>query len=235
MPVEASKHLGMGAVFHDIGKVEIPDKILRKTEPLTKPEQSFLELHCEYGLDIAKKAGLSKQAAEMVMQHHEFVDGSGYPGKLKAEKISPLTKVVSIVNAYDNLCNPTNLADALTPHEALSQMFAVKRNKFDAGMLKVFIHCMGVYPPGSIVQLSNEMQGMVISVNSSKPLKPCVLVYDPDIPKEEAVIVDLEQDSDLSIRKSIRPGQLSREVYQYLNPRKRVTYYFDPKKQNERG
>jgi HD-GYP domain-containing protein (c-di-GMP phosphodiesterase class II) len=225
----------MGAMFHDIGKLEIPDKILRKTEPLTKPEQSFLELHCEYGLDIATKAGLSKQAAEMVMQHHEFVDGSGYPGKLKAEKISPLTKVVSIVNAYDNLCNPINLADALTPHEALSQMFAVKRNKFDAAMLKVFIHCMGVYPPGSIVQLANEMQGMVISVNSSKPLKPCVLVYDPDIPKEEAVIVDLEQDSDLSISKSIRPGQLSREVYQYLNPRKRVTYYFDPKKQNERG
>lgn len=230
---EEIQHLGMGAMFHDIGKVEIPDKILRKIEPLTKPEQSFFELHCEYGFDLANKVGLSKQAAEIVMNHHECVDGSGYPGKFKAEKISALCKVVSIVNIYDNLCNPVCLADALTPHEALSQMFALKRSKFDAAALKAFIHCLGVYPPGSVVQLSNEMTGMVVSVNSAKPLKPDVLVYDPDIPKEEAVIVSLEHEKDLSISKSIRPGQLPREVYQYLNPRKRVTYYFDPKKQNE--
>lgn len=233
MGEEESKDLGVGAMFHDIGKVEIPPKILMKTDPLTKSEQSFLELHCEYGQDIAVKAGLSKQAVEIVMQHHECADGSGYPGKLKADKISPLTKVVSIVNVYDNLCNPVNLADALTPHEALSQMFAVKRNKFDAVALKAFIHCLGVYPPGSIVQLSNDMIGMVVSVNSAKPLKPNILVYDPDIPKDEAVIINLEREADLNISKSMRPGQLPREVYQYLNPRKRVTYYFDPKKQNE--
>lgn len=233
MKEEECKHLGMGAVFHDIGKVEIPNTILMKVDPLTKSEQTFFEMHCEYGLDIAGKAGFSKQAAAIVMQHHECVDGSGYPGKLKADKISALAKLVSIVNVYDNLCNPPILAHALTPHEALSQMFAVKRSKFDAVALKAFIHCLGVYPPGSVIQLSNEMLGMVLSVNSAKPLKPIVLVYDPDIPKDEAVIVDLEQESDLNISKSLRPGQLSREVYQYLNPRKRVTYYFDPKKQND--
>lgn len=233
MGEEETKHLGMGAVFHDIGKLEIPSRILMKTEPLNKPERSLFEMHCEYGMNITSKAGLSKQAIEIVMQHHEYVDGSGYPGKLKAEKISPLSKIVSIVNAYDNLCNPVCLADALTPHEALSQMFAIKRDKFDTEMLKAFIHCLGVYPPGSVVQLSNGMQGMVISVNTAKSLKPNVLVYDPGIPKEEAVIVNLEQESDLSISKSLRPGQLPREVHQYLNPRKHVTYYFDPKKRNE--
>ncbi len=230
---EESKCLGMGTLFHDIGKIEIPQKIRMKTEPLTKSEQSFLEMHCEYGLDIATKTGLSKRAADIVMQHHEFIDGSGYPGKLKAEKISPLSKIVSIVNVYDNLCNPHNLADALTPHEALSHMFAVKRNKFDLVALKAFIHCLGVYPPGSVVQLSNEMLGMVVSVNSDKPLKPNVLVYDPGIPNDEAVIISLAREEELSISKSLRPGQLPREIYQYLNPRKRVTYYFDPKKQNK--
>ncbi|HEU0188930.1 MAG TPA: HD domain-containing phosphohydrolase [Gallionella sp.] len=230
---EETIHLGMGAVFHDIGKMEIPGKILMKTEPLTKPEQSFYEMHCEYGLNLANKAGLPEQAAEIVMQHHEYVDGSGYPGKLKTKKISPLSRIVCIVNAYDNLCNPACLADALTPHEALSQMFAIKRDKFDAKMLKAFIRCMGVYPPGSVVQLSNGMLGMVVSGNTAKPLKPNVLVYDPSVPKEEAVIISLEQESDLSISKSLRPGQLPREAHQYLNPRKRVTYYFDPKKQNE--
>jgi putative nucleotidyltransferase with HDIG domain len=233
MGAEESRDLGMGAIFHDLGKVEIPPKILMKTDPLTKAEQSFFEMHCEYGLDIATKAGLSKQAADIVMQHHEYIDGSGYPGKLKADKISPLSKIVCIVNAYDNLCNPHRLADALTPHEALSHMFTAKRNKFDAVMLQAFIHCLGVYPPGTIVQLSNEMPGLVISANSARPLRPNVLVYDPCIPRDEAVIVNLEQESELSISRSLRPGQLPREVYQYLNPRKQVTYYYDQKKHND--
>jgi hypothetical protein len=112
-------------------------------------------------------------------------------------------------------------------------MFAVKRNKFDAVALQAFIHCLGVYPPGSIVQLSNEMLGLVISVNPASPLKPNVLVYDPGIPKDEAVIVSLERENDLSISKCLRPGELQNEVYQYLNPRKQVTYYYDSRKHNE--
>ncbi|MBZ0105641.1 MAG: DUF3391 domain-containing protein [Sulfuricella denitrificans] len=230
---EESRDLGMGALFHDLGKIEIPPKILMKTEPLTKSEQSFFEMHCEYGQDISIRAGLSKRAAEIVMQHHEYVDGSGYPAKLKTDRISLLSKIVCIVNVYDNLCNPHRLSDALTPHEALSHMFTVKRCKFDAVALQAFIHCLGVYPPGTIVQLSNEMLGLVVSANSAKPLKPNVLVYDPCIPKDEAVIVSLERENELSISKSLRPGQLPREVYQYLNPRKQVTYYYETKKPND--
>jgi hypothetical protein len=74
---------------------------------------------------------------------------------------------------------------------------------------------------------------VVISVNPSKPLKPNVLVYDPDIPRDESVIINMEKEVDLNISKSLRPRQLSREVFAYLNPRKRVTYYFDPKKQEQ--
>lgn len=234
MNAEDTHHLGMGAMFHDIGKTEIPPKILMKTDALTKAEQTFLELHCEYGVDIAKKVGISKQAQGIVMQHHEFVDGSGYPLKLAGAKMTPLAKIVSIVNFYDNLCNPVSLGDALTPYEALSQMFAFKRGKFEEVPLKAFIRSLGVYPPGSIVQLSNEMIGLVVSVNPSKPLKPNVLVYDPGIPKDEAVIVNLDRDPDLNITKNLRAAQLPREVYQYLSPRKRTTYYFDPQQSGDK-
>lgn len=230
---EQVHQLGMGAMFHDIGKTDIPQKILLKTEPLTKAEQSFFELHCEYGVKIGQKLGLSKEAVTIAMQHHEYADGSGYPNKLTGDKMTLLSRIVSIVNAYDNLCNPPVLANSLTPHEALSQMFAFKRGKFDEAPLKAFIRCMGVYPPGSIVQLSNDMFGLVTSVNPSKPLKPNVLVYDSEIPKDEAVIINLERETELNIAKSLRPNQLSREVYQYLSPRKHVTYYFDPKHQSE--
>lgn len=228
---EDSLQLGLGALLHDIGKLDIPSKILLKTGALNKAEQSFLQLHCEYGIKLAKPMKLSEAAQRIIHEHHEFCDGTGYPRQLKGEQLSPLSRVVCITNQYDNLCNPLNLADALTPHEALSKMFAQQRTRFDAVALKAFIRCLGVYPPGCIVQLSNEMIGLVLAVNPNKPLRPTVIVHDPDVPKEEAVIIDLEQDTDLNISKSLRPGQLPREIYNYLSPRQHVTYYFDPQQE----
>ena len=122
---------------------------------------------------------------------------------------------------------PLNLANALTPHEALSLMFAKLRNKFDPKLLQVFIRCLGVYPPGTIVQLSNGVIGMVATVNTQKPMKPMIVIYDEGIPKDDAITVDLERETDLNIAKAIRPAQVPIEIYNYLSPRKRVSYYFD--------
>ena len=85
-----------------------------------------------------------------------------------------------------------------------------------------------MYPPGTVVQLSNGMVGMVVTINPSKPMKPMLVVYDADVPKEEAILVDMQHESEVNIAKAIRPAQLPREIYNYLNPRKRVSYYFDP-------
>jgi hypothetical protein len=114
----------------------------------------------------------------------------------------------------------------MTPHEALSLMFAQRRAKFDARALQVMIRCLGVYPPARW-SLSNDALALVSSVNPAKPLRPWVTVFDPDIPKDEAIMLDLEEEPDINIAKALRPIQLPPEVYEYLSPRKRVTYYFD--------
>jgi len=163
----------------------------------------------------------------IIREHHELFDGTGYPGKLKAEAIGLLSRIVVIANYYDELCNPLTVADALTPHEALSLMFAKLRGKFDAKLLQVFIRCLGVYPPGTIVQLSNGVLGMVATVNTARPMKPMLVVYDANVPKEEAIMLDMEHETEVNIAKAIRPAQVPREVYGYLSPRKRVSYYFD--------
>jgi len=224
---ESLMELGVGAMFHDIGKVELPEKILLKTEPLTPSEQDLMMRHVDYGLDIGKKLGLSPEALAIVFQHHEYIDGSGYPHGLTSEGILPLSKIIAVVNTYDNLCNRPNLRDSLTPYEALSVMFTQYRNRLEAQPLGTFIRCMGVFPPGSLVQLSNNALGLVMAVNSSKPLKPTVMIYDPSVPKHEAIILDLEEEEELSIIKSIRPALLPQQVFNYLNPRKRMTYYAD--------
>lgn len=226
-PSAAIRLLGMGAMFHDIGELDIPDRITRKGEPLSKPELGLLQQHCMGGVEIGKKLKLPPEALQVIAQHHEHVDGTGYPKHLQGPQISLLAKVVSIVDTYDGLCNPFNPAKALTPHEALSVMYGQLRARYDANAMTTFVRCMGIYPPGTIVVLSNGTVGMVTSVNSTRPLKPTVMVYDPAVPKDSAVLVDLEQEPDVTVSKTLRPQQLPDEVHDYLSPRKRITYHFD--------
>ncbi len=226
-PADVVGALGVGALLHDIGRKEVPNKILLKTEPLTLAERNFFELHPTYGVEIAKRMHIVPAALSIIGEHHELFDGTGYPAKLKGESISLLARIVVIANTYDELCNPQLIADALTPHEALSLMFAKMRSKYDSKLLSAFIRCLGVYPPGTIVQLSNGLIAMVSTVNTAHPMKPIVVVYDAEVSKEEAIILDMDAQPDLMIGKAVRPSQVPREVYIYLSPRKRVSYYFD--------
>lgn len=227
MPTEVAEVLGVGALLHDIGRREVPDKILLKNEPLSQAERNFYEMHCQFGVDIGQRLHLPPAAIAIIREHHELFDGSGYPAKLRDEQIHILARVVAIANYYDELCNPTVLAHALTPHEALSLMYSRLRSKFDPKLLQVLIRCLGVYPPGTIVQLSNGALGMVVTVNTARPMRPTIMVYDIGVPKDEAILLDMERETEFNVAKALRPNQVARDVYNYLSPRKRVSYYFD--------
>jgi putative nucleotidyltransferase with HDIG domain len=225
MSEEHARTLGLAALFHDIGKIEIPNRLLMKTEPLTKAEQSFMEQHCEIGARIAKQCGMSEQVIELILHHHEYADGSGFPKRLKMNDTSLLARLLAIVNVYDNLCNPALTIKALTPYEALAYMFAHQRSKFDETLLKRLIKCLGVYPPGSVVQLSTGLHGIVVSVNMDKPLRPFVMVHDPASPSEESQLIDLRDDPSINISLCLKPSQLPEEAMQFLKPRKRLSYF----------
>lgn len=227
LPQEIAGPLALGALLHDVGHKNIPDKVLSKLDPLTQAEKNLYELHCQYGAEIGERLGFPRTCMSIIGDHHEAFDGTGYPHKLKGEAIGILPRIVAIANYYDEMCNPVNIASALTPHETLSMMFAKQRSKFDPKLLQVFIRCLGVYPPGTIVQLSNGVIGMIVTVNTSRPMKPVIVIYDAAVPRDEAILVDMDRESDLNIVKSIRPGQVPQEIYRYLSPRKRVSYYFD--------
>jgi hypothetical protein len=171
--------------------------------------------------------GLSADAQLVIAQHHEFADGSGFPSALMLPRMSLAARIVALVNRYDNLCNASTPAQSITPHEALSKLFAQCRSKFDETLLGAFIKMMGIYPPGSVVQLSDDRYAMVMTVNAAHPLKPRVLVFDPDVPAENALYLDLEGYPLVGIRRSLRPAQLPARAAEYLKPRQRIGYYFD--------
>lgn len=225
---EQTDMMGRGALLHDIGMIEFSDRVRSgRCSEQTRPEETPRARHIEYGLMIGEQLGLAPEILSIIEQHHELADGTGYPRGLRLEQIAPLARVVSLVNFYDNLCNPVNFTEAMTPHEALSFIFARRKEQFDTRILQLMIRALGVYPPGSIVELSNGAIAMVVSVNPHRPLRPWVLLYDATIPKEEAAVFNLEQQADLTISKGVRPALLPPPVFAYLSPRKRITYFFD--------
>ena len=219
--------LGMAAFLHDVGKSQLPDRVRWLEDNFSPAEYKLYQQHVGLGVELGKLMTLTPGALQAIAQHHELVDGSGFPARLKGDSLSLSAKILALVNRYENLCNPGRPAAAVTPHEALSLIFAQLKARFDAPVLSAFIRMMGVYPPGSVVQLVDERFAIVVSVNSSRPLKPRVLVHDPSVSKFEALILDLELTPDMGIRRSLKPASLPRAALDYLSPRQRICYFFE--------
>jgi putative nucleotidyltransferase with HDIG domain len=228
MPAEEMMDLGVGAMLHDIGKLDLPARVRYRDDSLSSAEMELHQTHVAKGVAIGQKMGLGSGPLLVIAQHHENADGTGFPQRLNADRMSAAARIVSLVNRFDGLCNPSVPAKAMTPHEALSLMFAQGRSRFDATMLNAFIRMMGVYPPGSIVQLTDDRFAIVVAVNSSRPLKPRVMVHDPRTAPEDALILNLEEQENLGIRRSLKPAMLPADARNYLSPRQRVAYFFEP-------
>lgn len=229
LSAEEMTNLGIAALFHDIGKNRIPKKLLKKRGKLTKPEQDLLDQHCAFGAAMLSEIEpFPKGAITAIAHHHERMDGSGGPEHLRGDEINKLARIIAIADTYDNHCNKADPDHSLTPYLALSYMFGQQKQLFDVEILALFIRCLGVYPPGTVVELNNGAVGMVMSVNPKNQLNPSVVLYDSEVPKKEALIVDLADEPDLRVEKSIRLAHLSKEVLDYLSPRAKITYFVDP-------
>ena len=225
---EEMQDLGVGAMLHDIGKCDLPQRLRHREDNFSPSEVRVYQEHVELGLVQARRMGLTAGATAVIAQHHEHADGSGFPAQLNSDRMTMGARIVTLVNRYDNLCNPRLPARALTPHESLSLLFAQGRSKYDTSILGAFIKMMGVYPPGSTVQLTDDRYATVVAVNSSRPLKPSVLVHDHGVPRDEALVLDLETATGLGIRRSIKPQQLPPTALEFLAPSPRVAYFFEP-------
>jgi HD-GYP domain-containing protein (c-di-GMP phosphodiesterase class II) len=232
-PAEMAE-LGLGALLHDVGKIDLPERVRHADDQMGAGELAAWREHVPRGLVHGRRMALPEGALAVLAQHHEHADGSGFPAALRGDAMTLPARIVAIVNRYDNLCNPPLLARALTPHEAVSTLFAQGRAKYDPAVLGAFIRMMGVYPAGSLVQLTDDRFGMVAGVNSSRPLKPRVLVHDPRVPRHQALVLDLEHCQGLGIRRSLTAARVPPAVLQWLDPRPRLAYYFEPLPREER-
>ncbi|MFB3114749.1 MAG: HD-GYP domain-containing protein, partial [Nitrospirales bacterium] len=225
LPQDVIKALGIGAIFHDIGELEGAGMFIKKGAKMNKQEQQFLRNHPTNGRKMIEGFGFPKPSLAAISQHHERLNGTGYPDGLKEASIHLLSKIVMVADAYDELCNNPQFEKSLTPYEAISRIYAKRQEEFWEEAVVALIQNLGVYPPSSIVKLSDGAFGMVTSINLLDRMRPTVMLYNSDIPREEAIIVDLQQEPTLTIKHSMRPTDVPRKIWKYLNPRGMISYF----------
>lgn len=183
-----AKHLGfdkrliqeiaLGAFLHDIGKVLLPSDILNKQGTLTAKEQSIIRSHVALGLKILEDSpSISHVAMTMIQEHHERLDGSGYPNNLKRDDISKYGKMLAIIDSYDAMTCDRPYRKSVHPINAFKKLIAESPECYDEELVESFIQCMGVYPVGTLVKLNSGKLGLISRLNKQKPLHPYVRVF----------------------------------------------------------
>ncbi len=225
---EDAEKLALGALFHDIGELKFPaEQLFRKGMMSASERKNFLSTHPKYGVELAEKLpNFPYEAIDVIRQHHERLNGSGFPTGKKEDQISHFAKIVMVVDEYDELCHHQDPAKSLIPSEALSYLYVKCRHTLWHDAVVSLISQLGVYPPGSLVNLSNQKIGIVTSVNLANRLRPVILVYDESTSPNEPIILNLsEEDEALTIVSAIRPVDLSSKIRECLNPRRIISYF----------
>ena len=225
---EDNEKLALGAFFHDVGELKYPaETLLRKGVMGPGELKTFLRTHTQYGVEMMEKIpNFPYEAVDVIHQHHERLNGSGQPSGKKDAQISTFAKIVMVADLYDELCHHPDPARSLTPSEALSYLYVKCRQTLWQDAVVSLVKQLGVYPPGSLVQLSNKMIGIVTSVNLENRLRPIILVYDEHASTEEPIVLNLAEEEDsLKIVEAIRPGDLAPKIRECLNPRRMISYF----------
>jgi putative nucleotidyltransferase with HDIG domain len=222
------RQVGVGALLHDIGKIEIPTQITGKRGRLTHAETEIMRHHPILGRKLAERIkAMPLPVLDIIEQHHEFLDGTGYPRRTLGEDIAYSARLVAVTNTYDALCNPRHPGDALTPKAALAAMYAKYKNKLDTKLVERFIRTIGIYPPGTVVRLNDGSIGLVVTADPKAPLRPEILLYNPDIPKAQALILDLKEYRELSVLEVLPPKEHPSQIYEYLGIEARIGYFIE--------
>lgn len=215
--------LGLGALLHDVGETRMPRNLIRKKEPYTESERQLLEQHPRLAATLLERSeNIPELVRRIVAEHHERLDGSGYPFAIRGAQISLFSQVVAITDMYDAMLTGRNQG-ALQPIEVLRQLYLQSHaGAFDRDLIERIIRCLGVYPAGSVVELNTGERGIVIAANRKDTLRPTLRIISSrnGLALSRGPIVSLaDWDSGSVERRIVRaldPGEERVDVLAYL-------------------
>jgi putative nucleotidyltransferase with HDIG domain len=175
LPPEHLNLLGIGALLHDIGKLKVPNDILNKPARLTTEEYTIMKTHVPLGVALLEStSGIPAAAIEVAGRHHERYSGQGYISGYSGDNIGLFGMMGAIVDCYDAITSDRSYQAGISAYDALALLYKGRNTDFHTGLVEQFIQCMGIYPIGSIVELSSGSIGVVVSINRARRLKPMV-------------------------------------------------------------
>ena len=211
--------LGMAALLHDLGEQRLPSQIRLKTESLTRAEKSLFELHPLYGKEMLDQLlRIPRGVADIVAQHHECINGTGYPRGLTDEQILPLAKIVRVVDEYQYLTNPREAHHRLHPNQALAELYVKRQQQLSVKVMIALVRVISVYPPGTLLELTDGSIGIVLYTNARERLRPMVMAYEERGSELEARLVDLNERREISIRRVMAPAEVPPHLVDRITP-----------------
>jgi HD-GYP domain-containing protein (c-di-GMP phosphodiesterase class II) len=175
-PRSELSNLGMIGLLADVGKTKLPKSLLEKPGMLTAKEYALVREHVRLGLEAMAPDKLPKLVLDGISQHHERLDGSGYPKGLKDDEISIYGRIAAIADTFAAMITPRSYANAVSPHDAILNLFEWAGTSFHEPLVEQFVQAVGVFPVGSLVELSTGEVAIVLSHNKVRRLEPRVLV-----------------------------------------------------------
>lgn len=158
--------IGLCGLLHDVGKIRIPPEVLNKSSTLTDKEFNIIKAHTIHGRNLLMASpGIPNSTIDVAYSHHEKMDGTGYPRELKASGISEFARIIALVDAYDAMTADRCYSPGIPSTEALKLIFKDRGTHFDERLALEFIKSVGLYPPGTLVELVNGLICIVLETN----------------------------------------------------------------------
>ncbi|KEF33065.1 metal dependent phosphohydrolase [Marinobacter nitratireducens] len=197
VPEEDLETAGMCGLLHDLGKLKVPDHILNKPAPLTPEELQIMRKHTNLGYEMLRSdPNLDPIIVDVARHHHERIDGKGYPRQLADWQISRFARMISIIDAFDAITSDRCYRNGRPAAEAIKILYKNRGQQFDPAMVEAFIRLIGIYPAGSLVELTSGEVAIVVAAHPGRKLKPRIeIVLDAQKQPTPSRVVDLSAES----------------------------------------
>lgn len=222
------EEIGIGALLHDVGYLRLPRNLYRKKHEIGSHDRSLMQQHPQLAETVtggAASGTVSEKVRRIIVEHHERLDGSGYPHGLSGNALLGFSQLVGLVDTYDGMVSWRADQVPMLPNDAIRQLFVLgEKGRFDKALVETTIKVLGVYPIGSLIRLNTGEKALVIGIHAEHRLKPLVKIINgpQGEPYGEPLTVDLAV---------VEPGRPVRTILRALDPRHeqvRVSDYFDP-------
>jgi HD-GYP domain-containing protein (c-di-GMP phosphodiesterase class II) len=192
--IDELEKLSVGCAMCDVGMTQLPSELLDQEENLTPEQLRVIRAHPKMGAElVAKSKDIDFEILAIIENHHERMDGSGYPRGIRGATIPLLARIAGLVDTYDAMITPRPYARARTSHEATQELLDCQGVLFQESLVEQFVQAIGLFPTGTLIELNTGEVGIVVTQNDTRRLKPeVVIVLDADKEKlEKLKIVDL--------------------------------------------